>query len=262
MAHRFDRTPEYFIGWYESWSLTKLADWVDRLYGNVIITTLTEELHEFKFNFKAKKMDLSDPNSRAQEYATFQSLNDILLKYTGPEHRTQKVQTAYVKILQDKIKNTIFSQDMATDPLPSSTVHEFILSLMSVREKMRGDIEGANRYNTAMHPNNNNNNNNNNGNDINFAQNKKQRLDNRQNNNKNNNNNKQIINLCFICGRNTHKTRFCTLVGHPDRNQEIGIPFKDSTKGILWKSNANGGPYGLLHAHLKLDGTPFQPAGD
>ncbi len=65
MAHRFDRTPEYFIGWYEKWSLTKLADWVDRLYGNVIITTLTEELDQFKFNFKAKKMDLADPNSRA-----------------------------------------------------------------------------------------------------------------------------------------------------------------------------------------------------
>jgi hypothetical protein len=103
MAHRFDRTHEYFIGWYEKWSLAKLADWVDRLYGNVIITTLTEELHKFKFNFKAKKMDLADPNSRAQEDATFQSLNDILLKYTGPEHHTQKVQTAYVKILKDKI---------------------------------------------------------------------------------------------------------------------------------------------------------------
>ncbi len=157
--------------------------------------------------------------------ATFQSLNDILLKYPGPEHRTQKVQTAYVKILQDKVKNTIFSQDMATSPLPSSTVHEFILSLMSVREKIRGDIEGANRYNTAMHPNNNNNNN---GTDINFAQNKKQRLDNRPNHNKNNNNNNNKLNPCYICGRNTHIMRLCTLIGHPDRNQQFGIPFKDS----------------------------------
>jgi hypothetical protein len=182
---------------------------------------------------ESKGMDLRDPNSRPQEDATFQKLNDISLKYPGPEFRTPKVQTDYVKILRDKVKHSIFSQDMANNTLPSSTVHEFILSLMSVREKVRGDFEGANRYTNQMHPNNtNNNDNNDNGTDINFAQNKRQRLDNRPNHNKNiNNYNKP--NPCYICGRNTHTTRVCPLVKHPDRNQEIGIPFKDSTQGRL-----------------------------
>jgi hypothetical protein len=38
MAYRFGHTPEYFSGWYETWNLSKLAEWVDRLYGNVEIS--------------------------------------------------------------------------------------------------------------------------------------------------------------------------------------------------------------------------------
>jgi hypothetical protein len=145
MAHRFGYLPDYFTGWYENWTLTKLADWVEKLYGNVSITTLAEELTGFRFNFKSKGMDLSNQKSRPSEDATFQRLNEILLKYPGPEFRTPQVQAELVKILKDKVKHTIFSQDMTKSSLPSSTVHEFILSLMSVREKIRGDFEGANR---------------------------------------------------------------------------------------------------------------------
>ena len=47
MAHRFGCLPDYFTGWYENWTLTKLADWVEKLYGNVAMTTLTEELTGF-----------------------------------------------------------------------------------------------------------------------------------------------------------------------------------------------------------------------
>ena len=233
-----------------------------KLYGNVSITTLAEELTGFRFNFKSKGMDLSNQKSRPSEDATFQRLNEIILKYPGPEFRTPQVQSELVKILRDKVKHTIFSQDMTNNSLPSSTVHEFILSLMSVREKIRGDFEGANRYTNQMHSNNtNNNNNNDNGADINFAQNERQRFENRPNHNKSNNNYNKP-NPCYICGRNTHPTRGCPLVEHPDRNQEIGIPFKDSTQGRLWKSNDNGGPYGLLHNNLRLDGTPYHRAGD
>jgi hypothetical protein len=46
MAHRFGLLPDFCTGWYENWTLTKLADWVERLYGNVEITTLAEELND------------------------------------------------------------------------------------------------------------------------------------------------------------------------------------------------------------------------
>jgi hypothetical protein len=161
MAHRFGCRPDYFTGWYENWTLTKLADWVEKLYGNVAMTTLTEELTGFRFNFKSKGMDLSNPKSRASEDATFQRLNEILIRYPGPEFRTSQAQTELVRILKDKVKHTIYSQDMSNNALPSSTAHEFIRSLMSVREKIREDFEGANRYYNQMHSNNTYNDNNN-----------------------------------------------------------------------------------------------------
>ena len=54
-------------------------------------------------------MDLRDPNGRPQEDVIFQKLNEILLKYPGPEFRTPKVQADHVKILRDKVKHSIFS---------------------------------------------------------------------------------------------------------------------------------------------------------
>ncbi len=150
MAHRFGCLPEYFTGWYENWTLNKLATWVEKLYGNVEITTLTEEVTRFQFNFRSKGMDLANPKSRPSEDATFQKLNEILIKYPGPEFSTPKVQTELVRILKEKVKHTLFRQDMSNNALPTSTAQEFILSLMSVREKIREDFEGAKRYNNQM----------------------------------------------------------------------------------------------------------------
>ncbi len=169
------------------------------------------------------------------------------------------MQRDLVKILKDKVKNSIFGPDIANSSLPSSTVNEFIFALISVREKIRGNIEEARRYNNAMQTNTNADYNNK-GTDINFSQNKRQKLDNHSNQNRNNSEKK--TNPCYICGRNGHPTKKCPLKEHPDRNQEFGIPFKDSTKGIQWKSNENGGQHGLLHYTLELDGTPYHRAGD
>ncbi len=180
MAYRFGLTSEFFSGWYETWSLSKLADWVERLYSNVEITTLTNELIAFNFNFKSRGMNLNDSNSRTSEDLTFQRLNGILLKYPEPEYQTPNMQRDLVKILKDKVKNSIFGPDIANSSLPSSTVNEFIFALISVREKIRGNIEEARRYNNAMQTNTNADYNNN-GTDINFSQNKRQKLDNHSN---------------------------------------------------------------------------------
>jgi hypothetical protein len=54
--------------------------------------------------------------------------------------------------MNKKVKNLIFSQDMATNSMANTTVHEHILSLMNDRETIRVHIERASRYIQAMHP--------------------------------------------------------------------------------------------------------------
>ena len=208
-------------------------------------------------------MNLHDSGTRITEDLQFQRLNSILMKYPEAEYKTPSVQIELVKILKDKVKNSIFGQDISNSKLPSSTVNEFIFALISVREKIRGSIEAAQRYTDAMQSNAtaDYNNNNNNSTDINPSQYKRQRLDNHSTQSRNNSSNDMPI-PCYMCGRNNHTTKKCPLKLHPDRNQEYGIPFKDSTKGRQWKSNEIGGQHGLLHYTLRLDGTPYQPASD
>jgi hypothetical protein len=97
-------------------------------------------------------MDLKYSESKVTEDAKFQTLNDILLRYQTDEYLTPAREVKLVAIMNKKVKNLIFSQDMATNDMPNTTVHEHILSLMNVRETIRVHIERASRYIQSMHP--------------------------------------------------------------------------------------------------------------
>jgi hypothetical protein len=58
MAARYGVMPAHFNGWYETWPLATLVDWIHNLYGNAVVTTLEEEIEDFIFSFKSKGMDL------------------------------------------------------------------------------------------------------------------------------------------------------------------------------------------------------------
>jgi hypothetical protein len=236
MATRYGVTPAHFTGWYETWTLPTLAEWIHKLYGNAVITTLEEELQNFTFSFKSKGMDLRYSESRVTEDAKFQTLNDILLRYQTDEYLTPARQVKLVAIMNRKVKNLIFSQDMATNGMANTTVHEPILSLMNVRETITVHIERASRYIQAMHPDSQNYNRD--GNDEENSRRKKRKRG--KSMDTNDGKSQTLLPPCMICGRNTHYFKKCSLSAHPDRNAENGIPFKDSTNGKLWKKSKLG----------------------
>jgi hypothetical protein len=149
-----------------------------------------------------------------------------------------------------KIKDNIFSQDMAVNDMPNTTVHEQMLSLMNVRETTRVHLERATRDVQAMHPE---------SQSYTVSNDEENRHQKRKRGREmDTNNGKSLTKLppCIICGRNSHDYKQCSLPSHPDKNAENKVPFKDSTKGKLWKASKLGRKYGIVHKFLKLDGNP------
>jgi hypothetical protein len=197
-------------------------------------------------------MDLRYSESRVTEDAKFQTLNDILLRYQTDEYLTPARQVKLLAIMNKKVKNLIFSQDMAPNGMANTTVHEHILSLMNVRETIRVHIERASRYIRSMHPDSHNTFRDSNAEENSSKHQKRKRGKEMYIDDKGKS--QAPLPPCMICGHNTHDYKQCSLSIHPDRNAESGVPFTDITNGKLWKASKLGGQYGIVHHTLKLDG--------
>ncbi len=168
-------------------------------------------------------MDLKSTD-RTGEDKKLQTLHSILLRFPGPENYTPAKQTALVNILYDKSKHT---REMLTNGMPRTTVQEFIISFLNVRETYRNHFSKIDIYNqgTTSQPKGDSK-----VNDRPSKEGKKRKYEGQAPQ-------KKSHTPCAICGRNNHDKKTCNLESHPDRNAENGVAFKDSTNGKLWKTN-------------------------
>ncbi len=154
MSKQFDKEPMFFDNWYDNWDLKTLAYWLKRLYSHNSLNgkTIEEELYSYKFELESPAMDLKS-SDRTGEDKKLQTLHSILLRFPGPENYTPDKQTALVKILYDKLKNTHLGREMLTNGKPRTTVQEFIISFLDVRETYRNHFSKVENTTNRLPPN-------------------------------------------------------------------------------------------------------------